>query len=82
MARMPRNQLLDMLFNLFRERPRWPIRILRERTQQPEAYLKEVLNEVAFLHRAGENSGMWELRESFKDDGVRLRSLLCCARFC
>lgn len=71
MARIPKNQLLDALFNLFRERPRWPIRILRERTQQPEAYLKEVLSEIAFLHRSGEHSGLWELRESFKDDGVK-----------
>ncbi|TFK49798.1 hypothetical protein OE88DRAFT_1662476 [Heliocybe sulcata] len=71
MARMPRNQLLDLLFNLFRERPQWSIRVLRERTQQPEAYLKEVLSEIASLHRSGEFSGLWELKSSFKDDGVK-----------
>ena len=43
MARMPRNQLLDQLFALFRETPRWSIRPLREKAQQPEVYLKEVL---------------------------------------
>ena len=43
MARMPRNQLLDQLFALFRETLRWSIRPLREKTQQPEVYLKEVL---------------------------------------
>ena len=71
MARMPRNQLLDQLFALFRETPRWSIRPLREKTQQPEAYLKEVLAEIAFLHKSGEHNGLWELKEVFKDDGVR-----------
>ncbi|KAF9007918.1 transcription initiation factor IIF, beta subunit [Cyathus striatus] len=72
MARMPRNQLLDHLFNIFRESPRWSIKTLREKTQQPEAYLKEVLGEISFLHRAGEWNGMWELKESFKDvDNVK-----------
>ncbi|KAI5989167.1 transcription initiation factor IIF, beta subunit-domain-containing protein [Pisolithus albus] len=71
MARMPRNQLLDMLFQLFQEQPRWNIKPLRERTQQPEAYLKEVLNEIATLHRSGEYNGMWELSEIFAREGVK-----------
>ena len=71
MARMPRNQLLDELFRLFHdERERWSIKALRERTQQPEAYLKEVLSEVAFLHRSGEFNGTWELMANFKEKGV------------
>jgi transcription initiation factor TFIIF subunit beta len=71
MARMPRNQLLDALFALFREREQWPIKQLREKTQQPEVYLKEVLSEIASLHRSGEFNGTWELMPSFKGDGVR-----------
>ena len=75
MARMPRNQLLDQLFSLFRDPPRWGIRALRERTQQPEVYLKEVLSEVAFLHRSGEYNGLWELKDNFKGEGVSIFSL-------
>jgi len=71
MARMPRNQLLDALFGLFREREQWPIKQLRERTQQPEVYLKEVLSEIASLHRSGEFNGTWELMPSFKGDGIK-----------
>ncbi|KIK55455.1 hypothetical protein GYMLUDRAFT_76532 [Collybiopsis luxurians FD-317 M1] len=71
MARMPRNQLLDALFGLFRETPRWGIKTLRERTQQPEAYLKEVLSEIAFLHRSGEHNGYWEVKDTFKEDGMK-----------
>ncbi|KAI6098348.1 transcription initiation factor IIF, beta subunit-domain-containing protein, partial [Pisolithus croceorrhizus] len=75
MARMPRNQLLDMLFQLFQEQPRWSIKPLRERTQQPEAYLKEVLNEIATLHRSGEYNGLWELSEIFAREGVKAENV-------
>lgn len=72
MARMPRNQLLDALFALFRDTPRWGIKPLREKTQQPEAYLKEVLSEIAYLHRSGEYNGLWEVKDTFKEEGVGL----------
>jgi len=67
MARMPRNQLLDLLFKLFAEKETWSIKLLRERTQQPEAFLKETLSDIAFLHRSGEHNGTWELKENFKE---------------
>jgi len=75
MARMPRNQLLDALFALFREREQWPIKLLREKTQQPEVYLKEVLSEIATLHRSGEFNGTWELMPSFKGDSVKAEGI-------
>lgn len=75
MARMPRNQLLDMLFQLFQEQQRWSIKPLRERTQQPEAYLKEVLGEIATLHRSGEHNGLWELSDIFVRDGVQAENM-------
>ena len=73
MARMPRNQLLDLLFRLFGERETWPIKLLREKTQQPELFLKETLSDIAFLHRSGEHNGTWELKENFKE-GVRVHA--------
>ncbi|KAN0083987.1 Transcription initiation factor IIF, beta subunit domain containing protein [Tylopilus felleus] len=75
MARLPRNQLLDLLFQLFREQPRWSFKPLRERTQQPEVYLKEILNEIAILHRSGEYNGMWELSEIFAREGVKAENV-------
>jgi len=75
MTRMPRNQLLDALFALFREREQWPIKLLREKTQQPEGYLKEVLSEIATLHRSGEFNGTWELMPSFKGDGIKAEGM-------
>ncbi|KAF8492548.1 transcription initiation factor IIF, beta subunit-domain-containing protein [Russula emetica] len=75
MTRMPRNQLLDSLFALFRDREQWPIKLLREKTQQPEVYLKEVLSEIATLHRSGEFNGTWELMPSFKGDGIKAEGM-------
>jgi transcription initiation factor TFIIF subunit beta len=54
----------------FCECEQWPIKLLREKTQQLEVYLKEVLSEIATLHRNGEFSGTWELMPSFKGDAV------------
>ena len=71
---MPKNQLLDLLFKLFAERETWPIKLLREKTQQPEAFLKETLSDIAFLHRSGEHNGTWELKENFKE-GVRAHAM-------
>ncbi|KAN0123154.1 Transcription initiation factor IIF, beta subunit domain containing protein [Russula decolorans] len=79
MTRMPRNQLLDVLFAHFRERRQWPIKLLREKTQQPEVYLKEVLSEIATYHRNGEFNGTWELMPSLKVDAVGLIFFtICC----
>ncbi|GBE88062.1 Transcription initiation factor IIF subunit beta [Sparassis crispa] len=75
MARMPRNQLLDELFRAFQEREHWPIKVLRDRTQQPEAYLKEVLSEIAFLHRSGEHNGSWELLANYKGEGIKAENV-------
>lgn len=56
-----------MLFSLYREQPRWTAKDLRAQTEQPEAYLKEVLADVADLHRSGEFNGAHELKAIFKD---------------
>lgn len=65
-ARMPRNELMDLLFPLFRESENWAIRDLRNRTHQPEAYLREVLQEIGFLHRTGTFANQWSLLPAYK----------------
>jgi len=81
MARMPKNQLLDLLFKLFGEKETWAIKLLREKTQQPETFLKETLSDIAFLHRSGEHNGTWELKENFKE-GVRAHVILAPKELC
>jgi len=66
-ARVPRNVLLDLLFALYREKPRWSAKELRMRTEQPEIYLKDVLSEISDLHRSGEFNGLYELKPNFRD---------------
>jgi transcription initiation factor TFIIF subunit beta len=38
---------------------------LRARTNQPEAYLKEIMAEIGTFHRTGQNNNMWSLNEMF-----------------
>jgi transcription initiation factor TFIIF subunit beta len=65
MARIARNDLIDMLFKLFSKQQYWSLKDLRAKTQQPEAYLKEVLAEIGHLERSGPNNGTWRLQESY-----------------
>jgi transcription initiation factor TFIIF subunit beta len=50
---MPRNQLLDVLFALFREREQWPIKFLREKTQQPDVLEGGVVRDRHFASQWG-----------------------------
>ncbi|GJJ08168.1 hypothetical protein Clacol_002376 [Clathrus columnatus] len=65
--RMPKNQLLDQLFQLFNEKQYWSVKELRLRTEQPETYLKEVLPQIAMQHKSGSQNGLWELMKNYKE---------------
>lgn len=65
-ARMPKNELLDMLFECFEEYPYWSIKGLRTRVQQPEVYLREVLMEIADYHRVGPYASLWSLNKIYQ----------------
>lgn len=64
-ARIPRNELLDMLFDLFEEYPYWSIKGLRGKVQQPEVYLREVLMSIADYHRVGPYASLWSLKAEY-----------------
>ena len=59
--RMPQNELLDLIYDAFREFKYWPLRSLKERVRQPEAYLKSTLEMVAHLVKQGPFSMTWQL---------------------
>lgn len=68
---MDKNDLLNHVFNLFREHKYWGLRDLRIRLNQPEQWVKENLEEVAFMHRHGDFNGKWELKDNLKlDEGL------------
>ncbi|KAF2136393.1 uncharacterized protein K452DRAFT_322443 [Aplosporella prunicola CBS 121167] len=60
-ARIPQNELLDMLLQHFKEYRYWPIKSLKEKTQQPESYLRETLAKIATLVRTGQYANTWML---------------------
>jgi len=64
-ARIPKNELLDMLFGLYQKQPKWGMKQLRAETSQPEVYLKEVLGEIAILNKSGPNTNLWTLQPSY-----------------
>lgn len=64
-ARMPRNELMDLLFESFEEYPYWSIKGLRARVEQPEVYLRDVLSSIADLHKRGPYSGNWSLKPEY-----------------
>ena len=70
-ARIPKNELIDLLHNCFDQYTFWSMRALRTRTQQPEAYLKEVLQDIAALVKSGQYASNWRRRAEFDNDAVK-----------
>lgn len=61
-ARIPQNELLDLLFQCFREYKFWSMKALRERVKQPEAYLRETLEKIADMPKSGRFAMRWTLK--------------------
>lgn len=64
--RMPKQDLLDLLFRLFEEYEYWSIKGLKERTKQPESYLKESLDSIAILIKKGPYTSKWVLKPEYR----------------
>ncbi|EHK99267.1 putative Transcription initiation factor IIF subunit beta [Glarea lozoyensis 74030] len=61
-ARMPQNELLDRIFECFREFNYWSMKAFRGRLQQPEVYLRETLDRIATLHKSGPFASHYSLK--------------------
>ncbi len=68
-ARMPENDLLDLIFACFQRFRYWSLRSLRAEIPQPEAYLRATLEKVADLHRSGTFANNWELKHENRRQG-------------
>ncbi|WAR60951.1 hypothetical protein PtB15_13B202 [Puccinia triticina] len=66
-TRMPRTELIDALFASFLRYDYWATKTLRAQVKQPEAYLKEVLSEIATLLKAGPYNGHWVLKPQYAE---------------
>ncbi|GAV27858.1 hypothetical protein PMKS-001326 [Pichia membranifaciens] len=65
-ARMDRDVLMNLLFKLFNQYEYWTMKGLREKTNQPEAYLKECLESIAVMERKGPYALKWTLKDEYK----------------
>jgi len=63
--RKDKEVVLDMLFDLFAQKPHWEMKQLVDRTNQPQQYLKELLAEVAVYNKKGPNRQQFELKPEF-----------------
>jgi transcription initiation factor TFIIF subunit beta len=64
-ARIPKNELIDMLHRLFDQYAYYPMRVLKLQTRQPEAYLKETLLEIADLVKTGPFASCWKRHNEY-----------------
>lgn len=64
--RMPKKDLLDLLFRCFEEYEYWSMKGLKERTKQPETYLKESLESIANLIKKGPYTSKYNLKPEYK----------------
>jgi len=67
-VRAEREQVKEQLFKLFGDQRYWKVKALAEETSQPEAYLKEILNEIAERVPSGTYRNHWQLKPEYRDE--------------
>ncbi|MCJ1267757.1 hypothetical protein MMC22_007643 [Lobaria immixta] len=65
-ARIPQNELLDLIYDCFKLYNYWSLKSLKAELNQPEAYLKQTLEKVAHLVRKGTHAMTWQLKPASK----------------
>ncbi|TVU34960.1 hypothetical protein EJB05_16819, partial [Eragrostis curvula] len=59
-------ELQNILFKLFERQPNWSLKQLMNETDQPEQFLKEMLNNLCVYNKRGPNQGTHELKPEYK----------------
>lgn len=69
---MEKHDLVRILLDNFKRHRIWGLRDLKAVVQQPEQFLREILSEIAFMHKQGDFNGKWELKKEYKanDDAL------------
>ncbi|KAG0130944.1 transcription initiation factor IIF, beta subunit-domain-containing protein [Tuber indicum] len=65
--RMNKDVLISSLYELFEAKEHWYSKEFREELFQPEAYLRQVLREIAIYNQNGPMAGTWELNSNSKE---------------
>jgi transcription initiation factor TFIIF subunit beta len=64
--RMEKSSLLTVLFSLFASQERYTLKVLREKTNQPLVWLKQVLAEICDFNSSGPHKDTYELKQEYK----------------
>jgi transcription initiation factor TFIIF subunit beta len=67
-TRMAPNDLIDMLHTMFDQYKYWPMKVIKAYTKQPEAYLKEILADIAFLPKSGHFASHWTRNSMYEEN--------------
>ncbi|KAI0139757.1 putative transcription initiation factor IIF subunit beta [Pestalotiopsis sp. NC0098] len=67
-ARMEQSALLDAIFACYTDTKfdYWSMKAFKNRLKQPEAWLRENLEQVAVLHKTGRFANYWELKPEYQ----------------
>uniref|UniRef100_A0A0D6R7K4 Uncharacterized protein n=2 Tax=Araucariaceae TaxID=25664 RepID=A0A0D6R7K4_ARACU len=65
-TRMDRNELENILFKLFERQSNWTLKQLVTETDQPQQFIKEILNDLGIYNKRGTNQGTYELKPEYK----------------
>ncbi|KAI1379395.1 transcription initiation factor IIF, beta subunit-domain-containing protein [Hypoxylon crocopeplum] len=65
-ARVPKSELRDRIFKCFEQFNYWSMKAFKQTLNQPEAWLRENLEEIAILHKTGRFANHWELNADHK----------------
>ncbi|KAL0913887.1 hypothetical protein M5K25_017379 [Dendrobium thyrsiflorum] len=65
-TRRDRRELENIIFKLFERQPNWALKQLVIETDQPEQFLKEILNDLCVYNKRGPNQGTHELKPEYK----------------
>ncbi len=68
---MEKADLVDAIFEAFRETAVWKLIDLRMKLEQPEKHLQKVLREVAVYRRGGPLRGRWTRKGDFRDAATK-----------
>jgi len=65
-TRRDRTEMENFIFKLFERQPNWALKVLVQETDQPEQFLKEILNDLCVYNKRGPNQGTHELKPEYK----------------
>lgn len=63
--RLAKTEVMDILFRAFEEYPYWSLKDLADRSGQPQAYIQEILPEIAVMNKKTHRN-MYELKPEYK----------------